>query len=101
MCRRGGALGNYDTRESLTREMLTTLCMHSRTMQTLAGLGALFCHSLRPILKKHGVPDDFKYLCMAESGLNPARSVLSLWGHWQLMPAYAKSSEPVGGRRGR
>ena len=85
-------LGNYDTRESLTREMLTTLYMHSRTMQTLLASERYFA-IIEPILKKYGVPDDFKYLCMAESGLNPeARSGAGAAGLWQLMPAYAKSA---------
>ena len=85
-------LGNYDTRESLTREMLTTLYMHSRTMQTLLASERYFA-IIEPILKKYGVPDDFKDLCMAESGLNPeARSGAGAAGLWQLMPAYAKSA---------
>lgn len=79
-------LGNYDTRESLTREMLTTLYMHSRTMQTLLASERYFA-IIEPILKKYGVPDDFKYLCMAESGLNPeARSGAGAAGLWQLSP---------------
>ena len=93
-------LGNYDTRESLTREMLTTLYMHSRTMQTLLASERYFA-IIEPILKKYGVPDDFKYLCMAESGLNPeARSGAGAAGLWQLMPAYAKSAGLLV-RRGR
>ena len=46
-------LGNYDTRESLTREMLTTLYMHSRTMQTLLASERYFA-IIEPILKKYG-----------------------------------------------
>ena len=83
---------NQDTRESLMREMLTTLYMHSRTMQTLLASKRYFA-IIEPILAKYGVPNDFKYLCMAESGLNPeARSGAGAGGLWQLMPAYAKSA---------
>ena len=48
---------------------------------------------IEPILKKYGIPDDFKYLCMAESGLDPdVRSGAGAAGLWQLMPPYAKSA---------
>lgn len=83
---------NQDTRESLMREMLTTFYMHSRTLQTILASERYFA-VIEPILAKYGVPDDFKYLCMAESGLNPeARSGAGAGGLWQLMPAYAKSA---------
>lgn len=83
---------NQDTRESLMREMLTTFYMHSRTLQTILASERYFA-VIEPILAKYGVPDDFKYLCMAESGLNPeVRSGAGAGGLWQLMPAYAKSA---------
>ena len=83
---------NQDTRESLMREMLTTFYMHSRTLQTILASERYFA-VIEPILAKYGVPDDFKYLCMAESGLNPeARSGAGAGGLWQLMRAYAKSA---------
>lgn len=83
---------NQDTRESLMREMLTTFYMHSRTLQTILASERYFA-VIEPILAKYGVPDDFKYLCMAESGLNSeARSGAGAGGLWQLMPAYAKSA---------
>ena len=85
-------LDNYDTRESLLREMLSTLYLHSRTMQTLLATQRYF-PIIEPILKKNGVPEDFKYLCMAESGLDPnAGSSAGAAGLWQLMPAYARSA---------
>ena len=85
-------LDNYDTRESLMREMLSTIYLHSRTMLTLLATQRYF-PIIEPILKKYGVPDDFKYLCMAESGLDPnAGSSAGAAGLWQLMPAYARSA---------
>lgn len=80
-------LENYDTRESLEREILTTTYMHSRTLLTLLNEPRIFA-VIEPILKQNGVPDDFKYLCMAESGLNAsALSGAGAAGLWQLMPA--------------
>ena len=84
-------LENYDTRESLLRELMTNMYLHSRTMQTLLATTRYF-PVIEPIMKKYGVPDDFKYLCMAESGLNPnVRSGAGAAGLWQLMSPYAKS----------
>ena len=85
-------LGNYDTRESLLREMMTTIYLHSRTTQAIVASTRYF-PIIEPIMKKYGIPDDFKYLCMAESGLDPnAGSSAGAAGLWQLMPAYAKSA---------
>ena len=43
---------------------------------------------IEPILRRNGIPEDFKYLCMAESGLNPeAVSPSGAGGLWQFMPA--------------
>ena len=84
-------LDNFDTRESLRRELMTTMYLHSRTMQTLLATTRYF-PMIEPILEKYGIPEDFKYLCMAESGLNPnARSGAGAAGLWQLMPAVGRS----------
>jgi hypothetical protein len=41
---------------------------------------------VEPILKKNGIPDDFKYLMVIESNLNPnARSSAGAAGLWQFM----------------
>ena len=63
-------LDNYDTRESLLRELMSCMYLHSRTTLTLLATTRYF-PDIEPIMKKYGIPDDFKYLCMAESGLDP------------------------------
>lgn len=41
---------------------------------------------IEPILKKHGIPDDFKYLAVSESNLNKKSvSMANAVGVWQLM----------------
>ncbi|MET0465127.1 MAG: lytic transglycosylase domain-containing protein [Chitinophagaceae bacterium] len=40
-------------------------------------------------LKKHGIPDDMKYLCVAESNLQQLVSKAGAAGFWQFMPATA------------
>lgn len=85
-------LDNYDTRESLMRELLSNTYLHSRTMLTLLATQRYFA-IIEPILKKNGVPEDFKYLCMAESGLDPnVSSPAGAAGLWQLMPPFARSA---------
>lgn len=80
----------FDVREALQRELLVTCYMHSRTWQTLLNAERYF-PVIEPILKRYGIPDDFKYLCMAESGLNPETvSPAGAAGLWQFMPATGK-----------
>ncbi len=77
-------------REAIDREVLTTSCMHTSTMLMLRNVSRYF-PVIEPILKKNGVPDDFKYLCMAESGLNPnAHSYAKAAGLWQFISSAAK-----------
>src|SRR6185437_2846317 len=45
---------------------------------------------IRPILKKYGIPDDFKYLPLVESGFSNVVSYSGATGPWQLMPETAK-----------
>lgn len=76
---------NFDTRESLLRELLANSYMHSRTYLTLLNTQRYFT-IIEPILEKNGIPADFKYLCVAESGLNPnAVSSANARGLWQIL----------------
>ncbi len=81
---------NYPyVREAIDREILTTSCMHTRTMLTLRNMSRYF-PVIEPILKEYGIPDDFKYLAMAESGLDPnAYSPAKAAGMWQFIPSAA------------
>ena len=46
---------------------------------------------IEPILEKHGIPDDFLYVAVAESSLNGrAVSRVGAAGYWQLMPGTAR-----------
>ena len=40
---------------------------------------------IEPILKKNGIPADFKYLCVIESGLTNATSPAKAQGFWQFI----------------
>ena len=46
---------------------------------------------IEPILKAYGIPDDFKYLPLVESGLHEGTSPKGAAGLWQFMPGTART----------
>lgn len=46
---------------------------------------------IEPILKRHGIPDDFKYIVAAESKFAQVVSHKGAGGFWQMMPFTARS----------
>ncbi len=82
-------LDRFDVKESLDRELLSNAYFHSQTIR-LIKLVPRYFSIIEPILKEKGIPDDFKYLAVAESGLNPrAVSPASAVGFWQFMKGTA------------
>ncbi len=78
-------LDRFDTKESLDRELLVNSYFHSQTLR-LIKLAPRYFSIIEPILEEKGVPDDFKYLAVAESGLNPrAVSPARAVGLWQFL----------------
>ena len=78
-----------DVKERLDKELLVNTYWQSQ--------GLLFfkrAHKYMPtieqILKEKGVPNDFKYLALIESGLVNVTSSAGAKGFWQLMPKTAK-----------
>jgi membrane-bound lytic murein transglycosylase MltF len=49
-----------------------------------------FFPQIEPLLEKHGLPNDFKYLAVAESGLDNVRSHAGASGFWQFMKGTGK-----------
>ena len=45
---------------------------------------------IEPILKKYGIPEDFKYIPLVESGLHGGTSPKGASGLWQFMPETAR-----------
>lgn len=81
-------LENFDVREALDKEMLVNTYWHSQTFLLIKRANRFF-PVIEPILKKHGVPDDFKYLALAESGLTNVVSPAGATGFWQLLKSSA------------
>lgn len=81
-------LNNYDVFESLEREMLVNTYYHSQTILFIKKANRYF-PIIEPILKENNIPDDFKYLAVAESGLANVVSPAEATGFWQLLESTA------------
>ena len=82
-------LDRFDVREALDRELLSNAYFHSQTIRYIK-LAPRYFPVIEPILKLKGIPDDFKYLALAESGLNPrAVSPAGAVGFWQFLSGTA------------
>jgi len=79
----------YWVREALDRELIVNTYQHSKTIRIIK-LSARVFPIIEPILKEEGVPDDFKYLCVAESGLENVTSPAGAAGYWQFIASTAK-----------
>lgn len=81
-----------DVREMFDRELIYNFYSQGH-MIYLIKLSKRYFPLIEPILKSEGVPDDFKYLCVAESNLQPLTSRVGAQGFWQFMtttaPGYA------------
>lgn len=78
-------LKNFDVREALDRELLVNSYFQSQTIQYLKKSKRYF-QIIEPLLKKNNIPDDFKYLSLAESGFQEkVNSPAGAAGLWQLM----------------
>lgn len=82
-------LDYFDVRESLERELLVNSYFHSQTLRFLK-LAPRYFALIEPILAADSIPDDFKYLALAESGFNPrAISPAGAVGFWQFLKGTA------------
>lgn len=79
----------YDVKERFDRELLVNANLDASTLLIIKRANRAF-PIIEPILAKYGVPDDFKYLAVIESGLVNAVSPAGARGVWQFMPATAK-----------
>lgn len=77
-------LATYYVRESLDNELIVNMYRQSSTVLYFKRANRYF-PVIEPILKKNGIPIDFKYLCVIESGLTNATSPAKAQGFWQFM----------------
>lgn len=77
-------LDRWEVRERLDREVLFNYYMHGSLLYILKLTSRQF-PVIEKELKANGVPDDFKYLCVAESNLQNLTSAAGAQGYWQFM----------------
>ena len=78
-----------DAKERLDRELIVNSYRHSVTMQHIK-LANRYFPVIEKILLEHGIPDDFKYLAIAESDLRFVTSHANARGFWQFRKLAAK-----------
>ena len=77
-------LENPDILERMDRELLVNTYWQSNGLLMFKRANKYF-PIIEPILKKNGVPEDFKYLAVIESGLQNVTSPAGAKGFWQIM----------------
>ena len=82
-------LQDTDVRERLDREIHVNTYWHSNMLLMIKKANRFF-PEIEPLLKKHNLPDDFKYLAVAESGLDKVTSSKGASGFLQFMKATGK-----------
>jgi hypothetical protein len=84
-------LNRWEIREQLDRELLWNYYQPGNIFYIIK-LSEKYFPQIEASLKANNIPDDFKYLCVAESNLQNAVSKVGASGFWQFMkgtaPAY-------------
>lgn len=81
-------LDRWDIREQLDREILVNYFGQSNIYYMLK-LQSRYFPEIEAALKANNMPDDFKYLCIAESNLQNLVSRVGASGFWQFMKVTA------------
>jgi hypothetical protein len=82
-------LKRADVREKLDREILVNSYWQSNNLLLLKRSQKYF-PIIEPLLAANGIPDDFKYLVLIESGLQNVVSPAGAAGYWQIMKTTGK-----------
>ncbi len=79
----------FDIKERMDRELLVNTYWQSNGLLLIKRAHKYF-PIIEPLLKKYGIPDDFKYLAVAESGLQNNSSPAGASGFWHFLRSSAK-----------
>ena len=85
-------LENADIKERIDRELLVNTYWQSNGLLLFKRAHKYF-PIIEPILEKNGIPNDFKYLAVIESGLQNVTSPAGARGFWQIMKTTAKENK--------
>ncbi len=78
-----------DIKERMDRELLVNTYWQSNGLLLIKRAHKYF-PIIEPILKEYGLPDDFKYLAIAESGFQNITSSSGASGFWQFLKSSAR-----------
>lgn len=81
---------NFEIKKNLEKEFFSNSYWKSNSGILFAKAQKWFPY-IEPILKKEGVPDDFKYVAVIESHLSNIVSPAGAAGFWQLVPSSARN----------
>jgi len=84
-------LDRLDVQEKLDREILVNSYWQSNNLLMLKRSTKYF-PIIEPILEKQGIPSDFKYLALIESGLQNVVSPAGAAGYWQIMKSTGREN---------
>lgn len=82
-------LTSDDLKERMDKELLVNTYWQSNTLLMIKRAHKYF-PQIEKILKEEGIPEDFKYLALIESGLEQVISPSGAKGFWQIMRATGK-----------
>ena len=82
-------LDQNDIIERFEREIYVNAYWNSNTIMIMKRAGK-YLPLIEPILANHGIPEDFKYVALVESGLMNVVSPAGARGFWQFMDNTAK-----------
>jgi membrane-bound lytic murein transglycosylase D len=82
-------LKDSDVRERMDRELLVNTYWQSNALLIFKRAHKYF-PIIEPLLAKYGIPDDFKYLAIAESGLENNSSPAGAAGFWHFLKGTGK-----------
>jgi hypothetical protein len=79
-------LEKWEVKEAFDRELLYNYYIQQNILYIMK-LANRYFPMIEERLKANGIPDDFKYLCVAESNLQNLTSKAGAKGFWQFMPS--------------
>lgn len=81
---------DFEVKERLDQELVRYIYFHSATIMNIKR-AARWKPVMTKILRENGIPEDFFYLCVAESHLSNATSPVGAKGFWQFMEETGKN----------
>ncbi len=82
-------MDDIEVKERYDKELLTNVYWQSQTLLLIKRANRYF-PVIENILKKNGIPKDFRYLAVAESGLQNVTSPAGAVGYWQFLESTGK-----------